>query len=767
MPTGAGKTWLAERAIEAALGGGRKAVYLTPLKALAEELSGRWRCAFPEHRVGVFTGDYGNGAAAYPVAFRDADLLVMTPERLDACTRTWRKHWSWLPAVDLLVVDELHLLGDARRGPRLEGALGRFRRLNPFARLLGLSATLGNRQELAAWLEGVSLVSTWRPVPLAWRVVRFRQVAEKPKLLLEEVSRTAEDGGNSLVFVHSRRRAEELSRWLLQSGLPAAHHHAGLTHAQRHEIEAGFRAAAGQTLIATATLELGLNLPVRKVVLYDLQAFDGQEFRPLPTNSVWQRVGRAGRPGFDSAGEAVLLAANWDRRAGAYADGDFEAIQSALARPGALAEQILAEVASGLSRTERQIAAAFAGSLAAKQGALSGVADAVDDMQEAGMIVRKPPSRDSAPTSPRLRVTRLGRIAAGRMLAPATVRRFRHILVSQACLTLFDLLLVVSASGDCEPVLPADFEELDTLAADLSREPAFLLANSPERLAAALDVEGKRLLAALKMALVLRDWTRRGDAEAVASARGCYAFEVTRLSEAARRLLQTMTAIAAIVREEAAPAQAEAAPVSAAMFERLQALTAMVAGGLDLLPASLTLIQGIGPRMARRFEQAGVSDLESLAAADAQRLAAIPGVSKQRAQRWIGAAVEMAPRRRATATLEEGQPTALPRCDWLRDWPGDVDPYRLRRAVELRVALDPQSEAAWIVSGGTEPHRVRSEQSRLICDCFDAARGRRCKHVLAIGVAQGDDKLVALARRLAEVHSRDAVDVWDLWREKS
>ena len=105
MPTGAGKTWLAEQAIASVLGRGLRAVYLTPLKALAGELTTRWRATFAPAAVGVFTGDYGRAGKPFPVPFRAARLLVMTPERLDACTRAWRAHWDWVPQVDLVVVD--------------------------------------------------------------------------------------------------------------------------------------------------------------------------------------------------------------------------------------------------------------------------------------------------------------------------------------------------------------------------------------------------------------------------------------------------------------------------------------------------------------------------------------------------------------------------------------------------------------------------------------------------------------------------------------
>ena len=58
---------------------------------------------------------------------------------------------------------------------------------------------------------------------------------------------------------------------------------------------------------------MGLNLPARQVVLYDLQTFDGTDFVPLSVNTVWQRAGRAGRRGLDTQGEVVLIAPSWDR----------------------------------------------------------------------------------------------------------------------------------------------------------------------------------------------------------------------------------------------------------------------------------------------------------------------------------------------------------------------------------------------------------------------------------------------------------------------
>ncbi len=368
MPTGSGKTWLAKHAIHQAVHSGFRAVDLSPLRALADELAANWQKEFGDLSVGVFTGDYGRPGRSLPVSYSAARVLIMTPERLDACTRSWRSHWSWIPEVDWLVVDEVHLLGDHNRGSRLEGAISRFRRLNPFSRVLALSATLGNRGDLADWLEGVELDTEWRPVPLEWKVVRFRKAEEKPSLLAGEIARIQREGGQSLVFVQSRRRSEQIAGWLRDQGLDARHHHAGLTYDQRRSVENAFRTNSTKALVATATLEMGLNLPARQVVLYDLQEFDGTGFNPLPVNTVWQRAGRAGRPGLDQSGEAVLLAPTWERSVDLYSKGRFEPVSSALSRPQALAEQILAEVHSGLARTVPQLKRVMNGTLAALQG---------------------------------------------------------------------------------------------------------------------------------------------------------------------------------------------------------------------------------------------------------------------------------------------------------------------------------------------------------------------------------------------------------------
>jgi helicase len=756
MPTGAGKTWLAEQAIRAVLEAGQRAVYVTPLRALANELVDRWTKAFPDHPVGVFTGEYGQ-RQAYPVPFEKAHLLVMTPERLDACSRHWRSHWNWLPEVSLLVVDELHLLGEPRRGPRLEGALTRIWRLNPFLQTLGLSATLGNRAELADWIGGVHHGSTWRPIPISWRFVRFKKATEKPDLLLAEVQRCVAADGQSLVFVQSRRRAEYLSAHLREAGVLAGHHHAGLEGHDRHRLEHEYRSGSLRALVSTGTLEMGLNLPARQVVLYDLQTFDGTDFAALSVNTVWQRAGRAGRRGLDTEGEVVLLAAAWERSLRHYETGKFESINSRLGEPRALAEQMLAEVASGLARTREQLHRNLNQSLAAHQKKLTGFHPTLVEMIDSGMLREVADEKDSAL---KLKATRFGRIAVRQMLAPSTLLLLTKWLTDDASkeLTLFDMLVLATLTDDCQPLLPVDFEELEGLAERLAKESSTLLSGSNPDVVERLRCGGRRCLAVLKTALVARDWTRTGDAEGTAEEHGCYPFEVRRLAESLERILVAAVAVVTPPREELDDQSAVAREAAPTLPQRLRALAAMVAHGVDEQVVTLTFLDGIGGKTARRLRNAGIVDIEDLAAAEALSLGLLRGISRKRAQGWIDAAEKMVKTHSAFSLRDYGGKTSVV----TQAWTSAIDPYRLRRALELTVR---KQGRVFHVSGGLEPHRVTSHQNILACDCLDFEKGKVCKHILAVRIRKKEPEATQLAAHLHAHSATSALDLFQLWFE--
>ena len=748
MPTGSGKTWLAEQAIAHVLQQGKRAIYLTPLRALAEELTTRWQQKFSDEKVGVFSGDYAR--SSYPVSFRDARLLVMTPEKLDACIRNWRSHWHWIPEVDLLVVDELHLLGDTRRGSRLEGTIMRLMRLNPFARILGLSATLGNRHELADWLGGVEYSSTVRPIPLRWKISRYKKATEKPELLLREIQPIVDDGGQSLVFVQSRRRAETIAEYIRDKGLQVHHHHSGLNRQSRKLVEQQFRDRDLKVLVSTPTLEMGVNLPVRQVILYDLQTFNGQDFVPLPVNNVWQRAGRAGRLGLDTQGDVVLFAPSWDSKATEYAESEFDPIRSGLVNDHMLAEQILTEVSSGLAKNSVQLENVFAGSLAAKQRRTLPIQEAIAQMRQSGMLVEKEYGE-----SLKLQTTRLGWIAVRHLLSPQTVLLFRRVLEECEQLTFLDLLIVLASSEDCEPLLPVDYEQLEELEQLLQQEPSFLLEISRSELSKLLGIDGKRLLCAFHTALTMRLWTLIGDTESVAQKYGCYQFEVHRLRESMLRLLQGMSGIAnTLETEQKGFKNPEIIPLK----EKIQVLTRMVDGGIDEGSATLTVISGIGAKLAKRLKDYDIEDLEDLALSSIEELAQIPGISTNRAETWIEQSSEIVDCNYSASRYQEevtNNQVSTIAC------PIGVEPYRLRRAVELKVLVKQRN--TYRVTGGLDPHTVNFNKEQIYCDCADFAKGHTCKHILAVRLYRGDKQLQQIVYDLKGQERDSGLNLLELW----
>jgi helicase len=158
-PTASGKTLIAELAcFENIYRGIGKAVYIVPLKALAREKHAEFTKKHPKIRTGLAVGDLDESPS-----LKDTDMLVTTSEKLDSMIR---HHIPWLKDVKVVVVDEIHLLNDHGRGPTLEILITILRELLKNIQIIGLSATIGNPEELAAWLKAELIMDTWRPVKL-------------------------------------------------------------------------------------------------------------------------------------------------------------------------------------------------------------------------------------------------------------------------------------------------------------------------------------------------------------------------------------------------------------------------------------------------------------------------------------------------------------------------------------------------------------------------------------------------------------------------
>jgi replicative superfamily II helicase/intein/homing endonuclease len=220
VPTASGKTLVAELAMLAAVRAGGKALYIVPLRALASEKKAEFE-AFEQYGVdvGVSTGNYESSGEW----LAEKDVIVATSEKVDSLVRNGA---PWIDALDCVVADEVHLVDDGERGPTLEVTLAKLRQRNPQLQVVALSATIGNADELAAWLDAELVDSTWRPIDLR-KGVHYGQALhfddgdqeelrvqgnEKPTAAIGRD--TLEDEGSTLVFVNSRRNAEAAAKRL-------------------------------------------------------------------------------------------------------------------------------------------------------------------------------------------------------------------------------------------------------------------------------------------------------------------------------------------------------------------------------------------------------------------------------------------------------------------------------------------------------------------------------------------------------------------------
>ncbi len=376
IPTASGKTLVSEIVmVNRLLREGGKAVYLVPLKALAEE---KYR-EFKEWeslglRVAATTGDYDSTddwLGKY-------DIIVATAEKFDSLLRHGAR---WIEDVKIVVADEVHLIGSHDRGATLEMILTH---MLGKAQILALSATVGNAEELAEWLDAALVVSDWRPVQLRRGVFHTGTliwedgtVERYPENWYSLVVDAVKRGKGALVFVNTRRSAEKealaLSK-LVSSHLTkpekralenlasqlednpvneklkkalvggVAFHHAGLSRTERTLIEDAFREGLIKVITATPTLSVGVNLPSFRVIIRDTKRYAGFGWTDIPVLEIQQMMGRAGRPRYDKYGEAIIVARTDEpgKLMEKYIRGKPEKLFSMLANEQAFRSQVLA-----------------------------------------------------------------------------------------------------------------------------------------------------------------------------------------------------------------------------------------------------------------------------------------------------------------------------------------------------------------------------------------------------------------------------------------
>ncbi|WP_048148756.1 DEAD/DEAH box helicase [Palaeococcus ferrophilus] len=308
--TASGKTLIGELAGVPRAMKGQKMLFLVPLVALANQKYEDFKRRYSKLglrvaiRVGMSRIKTKDELVVVDTGI-DADIIVGTYEGIDYLLRAGRK----IGNVGTVVIDEIHTLDDEERGPRLDGLIARLRTLYPKAQFLGLSATIGNAEELAKELGLKLVLYDERPVDLERHIIIARNESEKwayiARLARAEASRTSRQGyrGQSIVFTFSRKRTHELAAYLTSRGLKAKPYHSGLPYHQRKLVELEFLKGRLDVVVTTAALGAGVDFPASQVLFESLAM--GNKW--LTVREFHQMLGRAGRPLYHEKGRVYLI----------------------------------------------------------------------------------------------------------------------------------------------------------------------------------------------------------------------------------------------------------------------------------------------------------------------------------------------------------------------------------------------------------------------------------------------------------------------------
>lgn len=370
-PTGAGKTVIAEYAVEMALQCNKRCFYTTPLKALSNQKFSDFKQKYGDDKVGLLTGDISIN--------RDASVVVMTTEVFrnmlyGTILGDVRRN---LQDVTYVILDECHYMNDTERGTVWEESIIYAPKS---IQLVALSATIANAQELTTWIDEThgptALVSSsFRPVPLRFYYFGDRRIYPllspgrgvnsqlkerfgKKRRFIKDKRRpgvgalspnpsdvlavlSGRDMLPAIYFLFSRRGCEEAMQ--RARGIPLVNHeeeielkncieqfikdnpnlqnhpylpylyegmsvhHAGMLPSWKSMVERLYQRGLLKVVFATETLAAGINMPARTTVISSLSKRGDEGHRELTASEFLQMSGRAGRRGMDEVGHVVVL----------------------------------------------------------------------------------------------------------------------------------------------------------------------------------------------------------------------------------------------------------------------------------------------------------------------------------------------------------------------------------------------------------------------------------------------------------------------------
>lgn len=645
IPTASGKSLIGyAAALKTLVNKVGRVLYIVPLKALASEKRDDFlRFQHLGIKVHMSTGDLDSEEKG----LKDADIVVATSEKADSLIR----HGSpWIDDVRLVIADEIHMIHDPGRGPTLEVILTKMMRRIPDLQVIALSATISNASDLADWLHAKLVRSDWRPVPLKEGVflkdtITFgdrteRKVEENGDSVSSLVAQALSDGGQCMVFVNSRRSTEAEAVRLSSLTAPlmgrtlssqdesllegdsestatgrklagcvskgTAFHNAGLTYRQRKYVEDSFRSGDIKVIIATPTLAAGINLPARRVIVRDTSRFEDGGSRPIAVMEVKQMCGRAGRPGYDPYGEAILVAKN-DRDSEHlmtdYVDHDTEKLTSKLFQERVLRSHILGIIATGDADSEEGLVDfmrdTFFGHTSNMFGIETVIGDVVDFLSKEKMIRSRGDGLEILP---------FGKRVSDLYIDPVTASMLRDAVMKIDEQTdAMQILVAAAMTPDVTGMYPkkSDQQRLNDLWDSLDGR----LLIDPEGLE---DYGEEYFLSDLKVAALMDDWINEVSEETITDSMGIGPGDIRSKVDRMDWIIYAAGEIAYIFNPDA--------------MRRIRPLSTRIRYGVKEELMDLVSLRGVGRSRARVLFNAGYRSKDDIIAADESVLAKMPRI---------------------------------------------------------------------------------------------------------------------------------------------
>ena len=647
-PTASGKTLIATLAmIQHIIKHKTKVVYLSPLRALAAEKFSEFKKLETlklerKIKVSISTGDFDSAGN-----LANSDILILTNEKMDSLMRYGP---AWIDDIGLVISDEIHLVGDEGRGPTLEMILTRFKLglAGNKPRIIALSATITNSDELAEWLDCKPVESKWRPVPLSEAVyddfMVKNQERESYEVNFDSIGLpsiglgidSVKNGGQSLLFAMTRPSCaklatdsgkyierilsnneladlEKISKKLLSNNEQTqlvkklaylvkqgvAFHHAGLNQNCREIIETEFRSGKIKLLSATPTLAAGVNLPARRVVISSILRYNAKFAgnTPISVLEYKQLCGRAGRPQYDKEGESIIIAKQipQDDLLDHYVDGEPEPIESKIIEPSSLRIHLLSLIVTSPTITEDRINKFFSQTLGGMQVEDETIELNLENAKhfliDEKFIVK---SRNG------FIATKFGQMVSRLYIDPMTARDFRNAIeydISKGRKHTFGFLHLITACGEFFPKFGLrikDEERLD-----------IVLENNIQTKIKHIDVQDcTRSLLAMEL------WINEGTEIDLSDQLNIESGDIHRMAETANWLAYSLRELSRLLGR-------------IDLIKELDDLRQRIIYGIKEELIDLVKIKGIGRVRARRLYRNNIKTRQDLAATSVNQLAAI------------------------------------------------------------------------------------------------------------------------------------------------